>query len=117
MLVNNVNAPISNTFSAPSQFGEGNIELSGLLTGTLTPQFSLLITAGAGSFDIDGYAGDFAIAIPGNARGFPLNYNSVFQSVAVPGPMVGAGLPGLALAFGGLMLWWRRRQHVSSVPV
>src|SRR5262245_45206184 len=50
-------------------------------------------------------------SVSSNGDRFIFQGSLVPTPAAVPGPIVGAGLPGLVLALGGLIAWMRRRRQ------
>ena len=106
-----IDAFVPQTISTPGTMILINLPSSGPITdpvglaaftGTGTLPTQLLIT------DFSGQPSTDTFATNGSFSG-----TLTYTFAAVPGPIAGAGLPGLILAGGGLLGWWWRRRKTA----
>jgi len=88
---------------------------SSLITDLFLIKFAgPLVGFNGGNFTAEGFT-EFNHNTAQFFRHFPLGSGVLTPEVAsVPGPSLGAGLPGLLLASAGLLGWWRRKRKAAA---
>jgi hypothetical protein len=135
IVVTRFTAPNAGTFNVTGSFTDleqATVSLAVLVNGSIA--FSSGFSGGPGTipFSIDdvslrpGMTIDFAVDSLGQRNKDVVGLMATISTVSgnphtlsladpasVPGPIAGAGLPGLILASGGLLGWWRRRKKTA----
>jgi len=119
-LVNNALAN-ANTPTAPGVTGlfgltgsvvGGQVELFATSYGLneLSPSFLYEITDTLSDTTIAQAGGETFVTLYAAPSDVSIRGVAFAPPAGVPGPIAGAGLPGLAFAGGGFLVWWRRKR-------